>query len=584
MRIVLVNWSRVWDGASYGGGVNGYCQALSLELASRGHTVATLCGGVTYERAGAGVGTPRLVRHPDWLGVRVYEVVNSPVLAPSLHQFGRPELETSCPELEELVGRFTEWYAPDVVHFHNIEGFSAGCVGAVRRGSPSTRVLYSLHNYHTICPQVYLMQGHTRPCRSAEGGSRCEGCIESVDAEGEKLRRARAEEERAVGTSGPDGAHPSAAEIQRPKDGRGWLGELRRFIRGDAPGATRAAPGEGEPARTSGVTPPTWLEITCREDAERAVAGAEPETRGQARSLLEKERRAFRACPESEAWRPLLNVVEAEPAPDASPYGARRAAMIGALNSADAVLAVSSFVRDKFASLGVDRSRLRVMPIGSRITEVVAANPELVFAPPPFATNPGRAVRLVFMGYNNFYKGLEVLADALELLTPEVLARFDLSVYALDGQRSRWRFERLRPRLAGLTFGNQYDFADIPWMLGGKDLGVVPSVWWDNGPQTVFEYFACSVPVLGAALGGIPDFVRDGVNGVLFRGNDRYDLARALAGLSRNPLRLDELRRGVRAPSSISEHAGELVALYERLLSSASCGMERCEVSGGGAD
>src|SRR5690606_34218793 len=80
--------------------------------------------------------------------------------------------------------------SPDVVHFHNIEGFSAGCIGAVRRGARRARVIFSLHNYHTVCPQVYLMQGHRRPCWSFDNGHACTNCIPTVDPEAERWRLA----------------------------------------------------------------------------------------------------------------------------------------------------------------------------------------------------------------------------------------------------------------------------------------------------------------------------------------------------------------------------------------------------------
>jgi glycosyltransferase involved in cell wall biosynthesis len=171
------------------------------------------------------------------------------------------------------------------------------------------------------------------------------------------------------------------------------------------------------------------------------------------------------------------------------------------------------------------------------------------------------------MGYNNVYKGLPMLADTLELLTPEVLSRFHFYIYAQSLQSIEWRFRRLEPRLGGLTIGHGYQYYDIPWICGGKDLGLVTSVWWDNAPQTVFEFFACRLPVLAAEIGGIPDFVRDGHNGLLFRANDRYDLARRLAALARNPEVLSDLRRNVRPPKGMAVHAAELEELYAECLS-----------------
>jgi glycosyltransferase involved in cell wall biosynthesis len=109
-----------------------------------------------------------------------------------------------------------------------------------------------------------------------------------------------------------------------------------------------------------------------------------------------------------------------------------------------------------------------------------------------------------------------------------------------------------------------YKYDDIPWLLTGTDVGIVPSVWWDNGPQTVIEYLACGVPVVGARLGGIPDFVDHGRNGLLFEGNNRCDLARTLASIVAEPRILDTLRAGARGTriKTMAEHAAELEGLY----------------------
>mgnify|MGYP001266276681 CR=1 FL=1 len=129
------------------------------------------------------------------------------------------------------------------------------------------------------------------------------------------------------------------------------------------------------------------------------------------------------------------------------------------------------------------------------------------------------------------------------------------------------QFRQLEPRLAALTLKHGYEYEEIPSLLAGIDLGLVPSVWWDNGPQTVMEFFACGVPVLGAELGGIPDLVRDGHNGLLFRGNDRWDLARTLAAVTAQPGMIGALAGQVRAPKSMPEHALELERIYTERLS-----------------
>ncbi|MCC6676786.1 MAG: glycosyltransferase [Phycisphaerales bacterium] len=551
MRIVLVNWAHIWDGANKGGGVNGYCQALALELTGRGHDVVYLSSGTTFTAAEGGVGPCAVHRHPDWLGIRVFEVINSPVLAPAFEQFRGPEAEAVSPELEGRVGEWFRLIRPDLVHFHNIEGLSAGCIEEARRAGAS--VVYSLHNYHTVCPQAYLMRGHRRPCFDSQGGRACAGCIETPDPVQRRLERAGV----------VDGGESAEPENGRARPARPVLHQLMVELKGLV-GGRASEPAEPPPITTT----PTGRPVVDEASVMAPFAAEGLDDRGQTQHLKAEGVPYVPRGPWHPDWEPLENEPAPEPAGPAelNAYGRRRRRMVEALNRCDRVLAVSEFVRAKFEALGVSGAVLRTQHIGTKAGRVVAQVPDLVFDPPEFDEAHPRPVRLVFMGFNNYYKGLEMLADSLELLTPEYLARLHLFVYAQEGQTLEWRFRRLEPKLGGLTMHHGYRYYDIPWMLGGKDLGVVPSVWWDNAPQTVFEYLACGVPVLGARLGGIPDFITHGRNGLLFRGNDRYDLARTLVEVARRPGMLFDLRRNVRPPKDIGEHAAELEAVYNECL------------------
>jgi len=57
---------------------------------------------------------------------------------------------------------------------------------------------------------------------------------------------------------------------------------------------------------------------------------------------------------------------------------------------------------------------------------------------------------------------------------------------------------------------------------------VQPSEWYENYSMTVIESLACGTPVIGAAIGGIPEQVSDGVNGLLFESGNAAQLAEKL--------------------------------------------------------
>lgn len=557
MRIVLVNWARIWDGASYGGGVNQYCQALAIELVKRGHDVVSLFGGTTFVPQPAGC---FVRRHDDWMGVKVFEVVNSPVMAPSIVQFEDPMGEVSAPELEEQVSRLFAELKPDAIHWNNIEGFSIGCLAAARKAC-NARHIFSIHNYHTICPQVYLMQGHRKTCYSYDNGHNCATCIEFKPRAVERERHMRAYMKS-------QGADPEAVEEAR----HAWLGamgtvrramfgwmEVRRLkkkltARIDPPGAPVPIGG-----RSGDIGLPVLQPFPTKGD----------DKRGKTPALVAELNPWRPPPPDAPELQPLTNDIRPDLPTEKllNDYGRRRQAMVGMLNSCDRVIAVSDFVRRKFISMGVHENVINTQAIGSRINRVITLKPDLIFDPPapepePVPWEKQRPLRLHFMGYNNYYKGLHVLAEALEIMDPAHLRQVDLSIFALDGHRIEWMFRRLEPRLARLKFAYEYGYHDIPWMLGGKDLTVVPSVWWDNAPQTVFESLACGVPVLGADIGGIPDFVKDGHNGLLFTANSRASLRDTIVKAIEQPRMLWAMRANVRPPKPIEGHAVEMEDVY----------------------
>lgn len=240
----------------------------------------------------------------------------------------------------------------------------------------------------------------------------------------------------------------------------------------------------------------------------------------------------------------------------ASHYAERRQQLVECLNRADRLLAVSSWVRKVYVEHGVDPARITVNTIGSTIAEHGRRGVD---------RRPGAdhaVLRLVFLGIAEPHKGLPLLIDALEQMTDTELARIDLALHARGVPMLDARLSRLRPRLAGLTLSDGYRHSVLPELLADRDLGVVAPIWWDNAPQVVFELLALRVPVLGAAIGGIPDFVEDGVNGLLFAPNDPDALAGGLRRVLADPDMIDRLRTGIRPMKTLAEHADELEAFY----------------------
>jgi glycosyltransferase involved in cell wall biosynthesis len=100
---------------------------------------------------------------------------------------------------------------------------------------------------------------------------------------------------------------------------------------------------------------------------------------------------------------------------------------------------------------------------------------------------------------------------------------------------------------------------------------VVPSEWYENLPYSVMEPMSQAKPVIGARIGGIPELIEHGVNGLLFESGNATDLKEKLICLMEN----DHLRKtmGQAARKKVEErfcakvHYQQLMSHYERLLS-----------------
>lgn len=495
VRVLLVSPAAHTGGAGVLGGVAGYVADLARALHGCGCTVAVVNAGHVYRPGVLGkLGGPSRCQWEEldpFEGVKRYQLVNSAVLAPSLWQFGGPEDEAANAGIERAFAGVCRTFLPDVVHVHGFEGFCASIVDvSVRKGA---RVMFSVHNQHAWCPQVYLLHGRRTPCIDYDGGLRCECCEGGIDRNRERRRRA-------------------------------GLG-------GDVPAL--------EPPDRS---PPIAFE-----------ANGEPTA--ATRALLSYEH---------ELWKPLGD----DALPDSKTagvvrgrYGARRRAFVSALNRCAAVLGVSESSAAISRRMGVREELVRVVPIGSWAADVPRESR-------PRSPAIGSALTIAFLGFGAYPKGLGVLCDALMLLTPEYQRRIRIAAHGTGVAEDMRRLDASQGGFAGVTRGGRYERGDIVSLLDGVHAVVVPSVWHDNGPQTAIEARALGVPVIGSRIGGIPDIVRDGVDGVLFRANDRVDLARVLASACRDPSRFLDLRETVRPWFSMASHAEVLVGLYASALSS----------------
>lgn len=180
-------------------------------------------------------------------------------------------------------------------------------------------------------------------------------------------------------------------------------------------------------------------------------------------------------------------------------------------------LCPSRFYLEKYAAWGYPRERLAHLP---NFVDLEAWRP---------SPGPADAAYLYF-GRISAEKGLGALLAAQ--------ARWEAAGDGADALTLRiagegpWADE-LRRRAADLRLRR----VEILGPLAGSALRdavararftVLPSQWYENSPFTIFESMAAGRPVAGADIGGIPELIDDGRDGVLFPPRDPEAILAAL--------------------------------------------------------
>ena len=85
---------------------------------------------------------------------------------------------------------------------------------------------------------------------------------------------------------------------------------------------------------------------------------------------------------------------------------------------------------------------------------------------------------------------------------------------------------------ADVTFAGYVAGEALHRLIGEARALVLPSEWYENAPVSVLEAYALGTPVIGAAIGGIPELIADGETGLLAESGNVADLARVLSRMA----------------------------------------------------
>lgn len=256
------------------------------------------------------------------------------------------------------------------------------------------------------------------------------------------------------------------------------------------------------------------------------------------------EGRAFwkalpRRCNQSSLARTALSVLEA--------YVSRA---LGDTTHVDHFVAVSNFMRDKM----IDHEVVEPEDITTVHNFIDASR---------FDASTRTGNHFLYFGRISDEKGLDTLIQAVAPLdVPLVIA-------GTGPQKADLEAEVEKRGLDHIHFVGFKDGDDLWKLVRGSICTVLPSEWYENCPMSVLESLASARPVVGADIGGIPELIRDGVDGRLVPSGDAAALRQALHWMGENRDRAVEMgRRGrekVQNHFSPEQHRRQMFDVYQTI-------------------
>ncbi len=188
----------------------------------------------------------------------------------------------------------------------------------------------------------------------------------------------------------------------------------------------------------------------------------------------------------------------------------------------DGVITISDSIRNRLRSAGVPAAKIVTIYEGIDLPLYPEADR---------CRRPGEPLTVGVVSHLSREKGISRLVEAASLL-PESNKKFRFVIVG-EGECLGELKELVRKK--GLENFHFMGFrSDVPRLMGSFDVFALPSLS-EGLSSAILEAMASSLPIVASDVGGIPELVRNGENGLLTPPGDPAALAKAIQWMADNP-------------------------------------------------
>ncbi|WP_183568336.1 glycosyltransferase family 4 protein [Mucilaginibacter sp. SP1R1] len=222
-----------------------------------------------------------------------------------------------------------------------------------------------------------------------------------------------------------------------------------------------------------------------------------------------------------------------------------------ASNKVTAVVGVSNFILNKLTGMGYFAKSAKYAIHNAR--EI----PDTGLKEPVTGKQP---LKFGYIGTLAAVKGVEWLIEEFQAL--DIDATLTIAGKGKDDYEAHLKSIAHSDKIKFIGYANSKDF------YTSIDVSVIPSLWPDTFPGVAFEASAYHVPAIATKIGGLPEIIKDGENGILCDPTDRTSLKEAIMLMYNNAQLRNKLAHNARKTVENLLSVDRMINDYKKVIES----------------
>lgn len=225
--------------------------------------------------------------------------------------------------------------------------------------------------------------------------------------------------------------------------------------------------------------------------------------------------------------------------------------MLNIYKNVDAFITPSEFLKKKLVANGFDESKITCIPTFTASKSAVGE---------PKVGSYG-----LYFGRVTEEKGVETVIKAYETMPDR-----QVKIMGDDTTEEAIRLKNYveEHHLKNVEFLGFKSGEELEEVIKGARFTLIPSIWYDNLPNTALESFQYSKPVIASNIGSLPELVVDGYNGYLFEAGNETQLAEKIKLLDDTTVVQDmgaNSRKRLESRFAPKTHYDALMGVFEKV-------------------